>query len=327
MFFTWVPGLMPHIVWQYGKGCAYLTAMFSLIWFLPQSTAYFYTLVSGLPVPQELNSGLFGGLLFSWLCIGAVLHIFIRATMDGRAHRSRCDVHPEEIAPQVVVARARLGRLTKRAGLTSAPSLVVFCNETGISDIESQVFVTRSLPKVIGVSPSFIEYVDPDDQEPLFAHELAHVKHGDIETALLLLVGGNVLRGYIALAFLLSPSVFFLGRPLHELGFFFVAGIMAFGHLMLYCLLYNAHSRCREYLADAGGIGILGWDQRLNFMTSYFTTLFLRGAPCGLPVSEMVSTPKFFCFYETHPDDIARANALRISVVLAHNEVTLTDNG
>jgi len=92
------------------------------------------------------------------------------------------------------------------------------------------------------------------------------LKHGDRASALVLLAMSNVLNAYCFTLFAASLSAAAFDLNIEQ-------GVHLLRALWLVCVLRilhgyikYAHSRTREYLADAGGIALAGWDFRADLI-------------------------------------------------------------
>ncbi|MFZ5622743.1 MAG: M48 family metalloprotease, partial [Pseudomonadota bacterium] len=142
-------------------------------------------------------------------------------------------------------------RIARRAGL-KPPALYLFPAPQA-----NALTMATAQESAIGVTPSLLQHLQAGEVAAVIAHEVAHIRHGD-----LLLAG--VASGLAGAATLLAEMGrwgvilgFLLGLPVSPADLL-VALAVAAGVPALALLLRAALSREREFLADAGAAQLLG---------------------------------------------------------------------
>ncbi|MFO7274435.1 MAG: M48 family metalloprotease [Bacillota bacterium] len=144
-----------------------------------------------------------------------------------------------------------VGALARRAGL---PTPRLYLLPGGM--VNAVAVATRS-SSAIGVTWPLLQYMPPDELAAVIAHELSHIRHGDLP---LHMVAAGLAGAATALAELGRFGVilaWLLGVPVGP-GELAAALLVAAGVPAVALALRMAVSREREYLADAGAAELLG---------------------------------------------------------------------
>ena len=123
-----------------------------------------------------------------------------------------------------------------------------------------------------------LERLDTGEEHVVFAHEMSHLVNRDIWPMLLLRVGSGgiawqkwgLLIAMITMSYEWAVQV---ARTLQltfprEFIFLLVAWLITTVVHAVYKLGEMAHSRGREYLADAGAVALTGWENRAQLVTA-----------------------------------------------------------
>ncbi|BAD40311.1 heat shock protein [Symbiobacterium thermophilum IAM 14863] len=146
--------------------------------------------------------------------------------------------------------------LARRAGLPT-PRLYLLPGR-----MVNAVAVATAGSSAIGVTAPLLRYMPPDEVAAVIAHEIAHIRHGDLP---LQMVAAGLAGAATALAEIGRFGVVFawlLGFPV-GLGELAAALLIAAGVPAVALVLRMAISREREYLADAGAAELVGSPQRM----------------------------------------------------------------
>ncbi|HRK23741.1 MAG TPA: M48 family metallopeptidase [Beijerinckiaceae bacterium] len=182
---------------------------------------------------------------------------------------------------------------------------------SGMSEAQYAVTVTRGLLKEL----------DRNELEAVLAHELTHIRNGDVRLMVVAVIIAGVIGFFGELAFrwaTYSPRVVFpdespRARKTSPAGTaLFIAGMIIFLAWLASGLLRFALSRSREYLADAGAVELTkNPDAMISALMKISGRAELPGAPSGL--MEMCIENEhagFFDLFATHPPIDARIAAL-----------------
>ena len=141
--------------------------------------------------------------------------------------------------------------LARRAGLPT-PRLYLLPGE-----MVNAVAVATASSSAIGLTRPLLRYMPPDEVAAIIAHELSHIRHGDLP---LNMVAAGLAGAAAVMAELGRFGVIFawlLGAPV-GLGELTAALMVAAGVPAVALALRMGISREREYLADAGAAALVG---------------------------------------------------------------------
>lgn len=199
-----------------------------------------------------------------------------------------------QVAPGDLVLRVQGGRelgyhehpelfrivweLSQRAGLRVAPRLFLM-SMPGV-----QAMSTGSLKRpALGMTRSLLWHMDARELRSILAHEIAHVRHGDMATLGLVQALRRVTRAAALIGFLTVVANFLAAL----LGMQLVSAWIVWGLLIapaLVTLLTFALSRVREYEADLGAAELSGDPAALASALLKLEALSARFAPPWLRI-------------------------------------------
>ncbi|MEN9561027.1 MAG: hypothetical protein RIQ56_300 [Candidatus Parcubacteria bacterium] len=308
MLFTYIKGVMGHVMWQWLKGWLILLAMAGLFIYIPEITAWVAGVLKGWGYAPDgfeakafdnQRKVLFWSALLSWLSIefqGWTL-------LKRQAHRFE---EPE--VQQMVAALAKKARLWRMPTVITLPEGMVNAAAT-----ESLIWGNK-----VVVMGEIAQVLKKDELEVVLAHETAHLKHLDIWALLVAHVGSRVLswqKWAVASAAIYSAIQYMNGKGTWgELAFLLTAFGLLFGLHVVYQLLELAHSRCREYLADAGGIALTSWQHAPALLTGL---LRVGHHMTGWHPFKLLRRES--ALLQAHPAMIDRGEALGVQVQVARN--------
>lgn len=319
VFFTPVRELLPHVIYQYIKSWLYTTLMILTVWFLSE-IVYAAWKFSGDAGDVSLAKDFFENIHIPF-CLFLSLGFVIRLIVQGNAIKHAALFVSRESAEHDTTTRSMIQLLSDKAGFRRMPAFIIdngFYYPTGFPSPG----VVLTVPMVLIIPINFLLRFSPREQLLVLAHEISHVKHCDIVQETLMMSGSIVLRGYkviVSIAFLCTGTLEFFGwlgvlPPLIPTRELFLLGI-ALVIIVLIAFLYRrcryTTIRCREYLADAGVLGLLGWQTRHE----YVAVLLAIGERAGIPLFTFPDTT-WSSLLRTHPNDIDRAKKLGIKIIL-----------
>ena len=292
MRFTWVPQLGRHVIWQYSKSLTYLIVLLALTIGAP------YVLAHLIPLrdPSQIDhlQMLLWVAFIGGGCVG--LSVF----WNESSSTSLMELSQIYDPPQSRLFTA-LADLRKVARVEWPVHIVVHTYLLGTAALIRTRF--QHADHVIHMSKRLEQNLEPDELDAVIAHELAHVRHGDFITVPILLISFAAFT-YTLLTYIFLLSIMF--EPVPTSGFP-VAVLLCLASWFTFRFLMWAHSRTREYLADAAVLAFLGYDQREVFVRALLKTVH-------------IFSPRIDIFDDdadivrSHPTVVRRARALGVHI-------------
>ncbi len=147
-------------------------------------------------------------------------------------------------------------RLSQRAGLKHVPEIGVYMSP------ELNAFATGPTQKhsLVAVSSGLLQRMSDDELEGVLAHELAHIKNGDMVTMTLLQGIVNAFVMFLAriLAFFLTQRGKSDNARSSYGSYVLLVYLFEIVFLIAGSLVISAFSRFREFRADKGGAEVAG---------------------------------------------------------------------
>lgn len=196
---------------------------------------------------------------------------------------------------------ALLGELSRRANLPVTPALYLLPQPV------LQAVAAGTLEKPgIGVTRALVETLTPAELAGVLAHEVSHIRHGDLFVMRLAAQASAITRAMAqagVLVLLLWGTGAVGAHPL-------LPALLVVAPL-LSDLLTLSLSRTREFLADAGAVELTGDPQGLA--SALLTLERLQGDDFERLASR---GPRWLRFFRTHPTIAERVAALREATVV-----------
>ena len=306
----WVPQLRGHILKNFAWNTLLLFMLPILYVLLPQIVAIGHGYLRGSGyVPSELEQRFFDD---HWKIIGlTALFAFGAAEVQGYVLR-RAKAEPFVNAP----FQALIAELAQRARLPYTPA-VIFISEGPVNAAATQSLFFGGKVLVVG---DILERLDTGEEHVVFAHEMSHLVNRDIWPMLLLRVGSGgiawqkwgLLIAMITMSYEWAVQV---ARTLQltfprEFIFLLVAWLITTVVHAVYKLGEMAHSRGREYLADAGAVALTGWENRAQLVTAL---LKIGHGQSGRSPFKLLRKTGLEIFMP-HPAIVDRAEVLQVPV-------------
>ncbi len=156
---------------------------------------------------------------------------------------------PPEAAPQL---HATVRALARRAGLQRAPALFLLPSPV----LQAMAAGDRARPS-IAFTLALLRALPPREVTAVLAHEIAHLRHGDVRVMRLAAAAASLTRlmaNFGALMLLLwFPILMAAGEAPSPIAFLLLMAAPLLGDLLILSL-----SRRRELLADAGAVELTG---------------------------------------------------------------------
>lgn len=209
-------------------------------------------LLFGLTALAALTGLVVAGLAGLAVAAGAALMVMLFDPAPGGAMFRRLlggVPLPPEAAPEL---HAMVRALARRAGLPRAPALFLLPS----SVLQAMAAGDRARPG-IALTYALLRALPPRELAGVLAHEIAHIRHGDVRVMRLAAAAASLTRLMgtlgIVLLFLWFPVLLAAGEaPSPAVVLLLMAGPML-GDLLILSL-----SRRRELLADAGAVELTG---------------------------------------------------------------------
>ncbi len=166
---------------------------------------------------------------------------------------------------------------------------------------------------LVAVSTGLLQSMTRAQIRAVLAHEMSHVKNGDMVT--MTLVQG-ILNTFVF--FFARVAAIFLNSNKNEneerrpvgIGYYFTVQIFEVIFGILASLIACAFSRHREYRADAGAAELLGSPQDMIEALKALGSADIRPLPSEMKAFGIVDLPSFMELFSTHPPLSARIKAL-----------------
>ncbi len=162
----------------------------------------------------------------------------------------------KEITPKSAVGFERkfydmIGALAHKGGLSYMPRVYII--EADYMNAFASGFSQKSA--MVAITTALINRLNEDEIEAVMAHEISHIRHGDIKLTLLISVLANVML------FVVNIGVMFFGGSRDSAGARaakMILFVLQFVLPLITGVLSMFLSRTREYMADAGSVEITG---------------------------------------------------------------------
>jgi heat shock protein HtpX len=304
----WVPQLRRHIINNFAWNTVLLLALPVLYVLLPQIVAIGHGYLRGSGyVPTELEQRFFDD---HWRIIAlTALFAFGTAEVQGYLLR-RAKAEPFVNAS----FQAMIAELAQRAGLSYTPA-VIFIPQGPVNAAATQSLFFGGKVLVMG---DILERLDDGEERVVFAHEMSHLVNRDIGPMLLLRVGsgGIAWQKWGLLIAMITMSYQWVKQVLTTLQFtvprdfvfLLVAWLITVVVHAVYKLGEMAHSRGREYLADAGAVALTGWENRSLLISAL---LKIGHGQTGRSPFRLLRRTGFEIFMP-HPAIVDRAEVLQV---------------
>lgn len=236
----------------------------------------------------------------AWIVIGFRINVGLIAAAAGAKGVTR-EENPKlyRMLENLCISR---GLTMPRLAIVDSDALNAFAS--GVDEAQFSVTVTRGL----------LEQLDDAEVEAVLAHELTHIRNGDVR----LMVIAVVIAGVISFA----GEILFrnLGRVRVSSDDTrkgnFVAVLVGFAVIavawLLAVLIRLSLSRSREYLADAGAVELTkNPDAMISALLKIAGRADIEGAPSGVMDMCFENDPDDFAdLFSTHPSITKRVQAL-----------------
>ena len=219
------------------------------------------------------------------------------------------EIHPEEARGFEKRLYDMVGSLASQAGLSYMPKVYII--DADYMNAFASGFSQKSA--MVAITTALIERLNEEEIKAVMAHEISHIKHGDIKLTLLISVLANVML------FVVNMGVMFFGGS-RDSGGARAAKIILFALQFILPLVTGVLSmflsRSREYMADAGSAQITGDKEAManaliKIHNNYTAEPRVRDEGAEYRRAAYIYEPKSFAsLFSTHPSLQDRLKAL-----------------
>ncbi len=214
------------------------------------------------------------------------------------------------VTPQTPGAGGQIARdvyaLAEKAGLKGMPEVGIY------ESPEMNAFATGPSQKrsLVAVSTGLLTQMPEDQVKAVLAHEIAHIKNGDMVTMTLLQGVINSFAIFLAriIAYFASLAV---DSKLSGIVYIVVNIACQLLFTMLGSLITMAFSRHREFRADAMAGELLNRGSMIGALQTLQQKFEPFDAPNGLATAKIADGKGMFKLWSSHPPIEARIEALR----------------
>jgi len=238
---------------------------------------------------------------------GAFVSLFISRWMAKRAYRIQI-ITATDHNPRARALYSTIEKLARQAGLPTP--------EVGIYDSpEPNAFATGATKKssMIAFSTGILNQMGPRELEAVAAHEISHIRNGDMVTMTLLTGVANALVMFLSrIVARLIMNFLREGREgggfstiIYYITVFFLEAVF----MMLAYIPISAFSRWREYRADAGSAALTSPQAMASALRSLQNAVENKAEPKNFAMAKISSRRKV-SLWATHPPLEARIKKL-----------------
>jgi heat shock protein HtpX len=248
---------------------------------------------------------------YTGLIIGSVLYGFAGALISLALSRVMAKwmmgvqlVTPQSPSPYGQVA-SEVYELARRANLPAMPEVGVYESD------EMNAFATGPSQRrsLVAVSTGLLAQMPPDEVRAVLAHEIAHIKNGDMVTQTLLQGVINSFAIFLA-RILANVASSFVDEKIGFLVYWIVNIVLQIVFTILGSLVTMWFSRHREFKADAYAAELVGARPMAGALTTLKERYVSLDAPNGLQTAKINGNRGFLALFSTHPPLEDRINAL-----------------
>ncbi len=216
----------------------------NIIYNMPSLGYGFYMLLTFKVFPMATV----GMAVFGVVSVLVTYSMYDKIMLFGHEYK---EIHPEEARGFEKRLYDMVDSLAAKAGLSYMPRVYII--EADYMNAFASGFSQKSA--MVAITTALIERLNEDEIKAVMAHEISHIKHGDIKLTLLISVLANVML------FVVNMGVMFFGGS-RDSGGAKAAKMILFALQFVLPLVSGVLSmflsRSREYMADAGSAQITG---------------------------------------------------------------------
>jgi len=274
----------------------------TIIYNMPSLTYGFYLLLTFQVFPMAT----IGMAVFGVVSIMVTYSMYDKIMLFGHEYK--------EITPENAIGFERhlydtIDSLAAKAGLGYMPRVYVI--DADYMNAFASGFSQKSA--MVAITTALINRLNEDEIRAVMAHEISHIKHGDIKLTLLISVLANVML------FAVNIGVMFFGGGRDSGGARaakMILFVLQFVLPIITGVLSMFLSRSREYMADAGSVEITGDKQAManaliKIHNNYASEPSMQDDGAEFRRAAYIFEPKSFAsLFSTHPTLQDRLKAL-----------------
>jgi len=197
--------------------------------------------------------------------------------------------------------------LATAAGLKGMPEVGIY------ESPEINAFATgpSQSKSLVAVSTALMTSMPREQVQAVLAHEISHIKNGDMVTMTLIQGVVNTFAVFLARVVAHIVSTFVDSR-IAGIVFFVVTIVSQIIFTILGSLVTAAFSRAREFRADAGAADLVGKAGMIGALETLKLKYEPHDEPNGLQTAKIADGKSFLNIFNTHPPLEKRIEALRI---------------
>jgi heat shock protein HtpX len=247
---------------------------------------------------------------FAWGFIGAFISLALSRVMAKWMMKVRV-ITENTTNPQERALLNMVTNLTQNAGLP-LPEVGIYPNR------EVNAFATGPTKKrsLVAVSQGLLERMDANELQGVLAHEVAHIKNGDMVTMTLIqgIINAMVIFFSRAIAWAVAQRLSDDDNPSFGLQFI-ITIVLEIALSLLGWLVVAYFSRAREFRADAGGAQYGGRSNMIAALRKLQQThTLIDTRQESLATLKISDKPKRVSLWSTHPPLEERIKRLETSV-------------
>lgn len=221
----------------------------NIIYNMPSLSYGFYMLLSFQVFPMAT----FGMVAFGIVSIFVTYSMYDKIMLFGHEYK---EINPQDMAGFEKKLYDMVADLAQQAGLGYMPRVYII--DADYMNAFASGFSQKSA--MVAITTTLVNRLNEDEIKAVMAHEISHIKHGDIKLTLLISVLANVML------FVVNIGVMFFGGS-RDSGGARAAKMILFALQFILPLITGVLSmflsRSREYMADAGSVEITGDKQAM----------------------------------------------------------------
>lgn len=240
---------------------------------------------------------------------GAFISLALSKWSAKRLTRARVISEPSNEAERWLIRT--VSELAQKAGV-GMPEVAVYPAD----DLNAFATGMRKNKALVAVSSGMLRRMDSEKVRAVLAHEIAHVKNGDMVT--LALIQGVINTFVIFFARIIGhfvDRVVFRNESGHGIGFWVTTIVAEIVLAILASIIVFWFSRMREYRADSGAAELVGKRPMIGALEALKASIRQPHLPDQMAAFGISGTKRrgLTALFATHPDLDARINALERS--------------
>lgn len=271
------------------------------------SMLYFVTSILGLQgyfTSKGINYPILIASSLVWGFAGAFISLALSRTI------AKWMMGIQLITPQSGGAAGRIAQevyeLAERANLKAMPQVGIYESQ------EMNAFATgpSQSKSLVAVSTGLLAQMPPEQVRAVLAHEIAHIKNGDMVTMTLLQGLINSFAIFMA-RIIANIAANAVDSRMAGLVYMLVSIVCQLVFTVLGSFVTMAFSRHREFRADAGAGDLVGRSSMIGALRTLQAKFEPLDEPKGFETAKIADKSSFFALFSSHPPLEKRIEALQ----------------